>query len=64
MLIGRNISTLSLGWRFDADRAAGNGFRLLQFTLPGRLSYGSFISFNDRALFSILAACRGAFKKL
>jgi catechol 2,3-dioxygenase-like lactoylglutathione lyase family enzyme len=25
----------SLGWRLDADRAAGNGFRLIQFTPPG-----------------------------
>jgi catechol 2,3-dioxygenase-like lactoylglutathione lyase family enzyme len=24
-----------LGWRLDADRAAGNGFRLVQFTPPG-----------------------------
>jgi catechol 2,3-dioxygenase-like lactoylglutathione lyase family enzyme len=24
-----------LGWRLDADRAAGGGFRLLQFTPPG-----------------------------
>jgi catechol 2,3-dioxygenase-like lactoylglutathione lyase family enzyme len=24
-----------LGWRLDADRAAGNGFRLIQFTPPG-----------------------------
>jgi catechol 2,3-dioxygenase-like lactoylglutathione lyase family enzyme len=24
-----------LGWRLDADRAAGNGFRLIQFTSPG-----------------------------
>ena len=24
-----------LGWRLDADRAAGTGFRLIQFTPPG-----------------------------
>ena len=24
-----------LGWRLDADRAAGEGFRLIQFTPPG-----------------------------
>lgn len=24
-----------LGWRLDADRSAGNGFRLIQFTPPG-----------------------------
>jgi catechol 2,3-dioxygenase-like lactoylglutathione lyase family enzyme len=24
-----------IGWRLDADRAAGNGFRLIQFTPPG-----------------------------
>lgn len=24
-----------LGWRLDADRAAGNAFRLVQFTPPG-----------------------------
>ena len=25
----------SLGWRLDADRVAGNEFRLVQFTPPG-----------------------------
>ena len=25
----------SLGWRLDADRAAGDDFRLIQFTPPG-----------------------------
>ena len=25
----------SLGWRLDADRAAGDGFRIVQFTPPG-----------------------------
>jgi catechol 2,3-dioxygenase-like lactoylglutathione lyase family enzyme len=27
-----------LGWRLDADRVAGNGFRLIQFTPPGSSS--------------------------
>jgi catechol 2,3-dioxygenase-like lactoylglutathione lyase family enzyme len=29
---------LKLGWRLDADRAAGNTFRLVQFTPPGSSS--------------------------
>jgi len=29
---------LRLGWRLDADRAADNGFRLIQFTPPGSAS--------------------------
>ena len=32
-----------LGWRLDADRAAGNGFRLIQFTPPGS---GSSVQFG------------------
>src|ERR1700730_3071177 len=28
-----------LGWRLDVDRAAGNAFRLVQFTPPGSGSY-------------------------
>ncbi len=32
-----------LGWRLDADRAAGDGFRLVQFTPPGS---GSSIQFG------------------
>ena len=32
-----------LGWRFDADRAAGDNFRLIQFTPPGS---GSSIQFG------------------
>jgi hypothetical protein len=29
---------MRLGWRLDADRAAGNNFRLVQFTPPGSSS--------------------------
>src|SRR5260370_2792089 len=32
-----------LGWRLDADRAAGNNFRLFQFTPPGS---GSSVQFG------------------
>jgi catechol 2,3-dioxygenase-like lactoylglutathione lyase family enzyme len=32
-----------LGWRLDADRAAGSGFRLVQFTPPGS---GSSVQFG------------------
>src|ERR1700759_5375435 len=32
-----------LGWRLDADRSAGDNFRLVQFTLPGS---GSSIQFG------------------
>jgi catechol 2,3-dioxygenase-like lactoylglutathione lyase family enzyme len=32
-----------LGWRLDADRAAGNNFRLFQFTAPGS---GSSVQFG------------------
>jgi catechol 2,3-dioxygenase-like lactoylglutathione lyase family enzyme len=34
---------LRLGWRLDADRAAGSGFRLVQFTPPGS---GSSVQFG------------------
>jgi hypothetical protein len=35
MSTAQKSSTQGFGWRLDADRSAGTGFRLVQFTPPG-----------------------------
>ena len=48
----------SLGWRLDADRSAGEDFRLIQFTPPGS---GCAMKDTARAPPSELLSCRSAF---